>query len=57
MKKITQEEFDKLEKEKEKKFNAFISRWNIYIETFTSVGFTKEQARKLASEFSEFKSI
>ena len=54
---MEQEEFEKLEAKKERKFKEFINRWEIYIKSFEKVGFTKEQARKLAQEFSDLKKI
>jgi len=57
MKKISKEEFNKLEKIKKDRYNAFMNRWEIYIKTFEIVGFTKEQAEKLATEFADLKSI
>jgi len=57
MKKISKEEFNKLEKIKKDRYDAFINRWEIYIKTFEIVGFTKEQAEKLATEFADLKSI
>ena len=57
MEKISKEEFNELEKANEDRYNAFMNRWEIYIKTFEIVGFTKEQAEKLATEFADLKSI
>ena len=43
--------------EKKKDFDDFKRRWDFYVQSFVASGFTKEQAERLAREFSDFKTI